>query len=470
MQEIAENVCGLRDEMKQSGLRRRLTAFDAMTFVVSDMIGSGIFFTTGWVVLTITTGPALLGAWLLAGIFALLGALSYAELATLYPRAGGEYNYLREAYGPLWGFLSGWTSLFVGFSAPLAIGALGFATYLATLVPWASPDYVLVATPYFDLCGGTVVGVVLIATLMAGHFIRRGADSGMQAALTVVKITALVVLLVVAFTAGTGDIDHIFSSIPDKDLTLTAFVAGIVPITFSYSGWNASSYVAGEIKNPGRALPLSLVGGTLAVTVLYVLVNVVYLYALPIEQISGIGPIAEKAMTALLGPLGGSLIAVVIALCILGAMNTMLFIGARVLYAMGRDGLFFQFASRVDSRTDAPGRSVVVLGSVAIVMVIVGELRSLLEFAGFVLIVFNFLAVFSIFVLRRRVPDLPRPYRAWGYPVTPALFCGFSVYLMISSFLYNLNSTLAGLGVVVLGAVYYYAHRLNRRRSTSPSG
>ena len=443
-------------------LRRRLTSFDATTFVVSDMVGTGIYFTTGWIALSIVTGPGILAAWLAGGILALLGALCYAELSTMFPKAGGEYNYLREAYSPIFGFLSGWTSMFIGFSAPIAIGALGFTAFLSFFWPALSTENVIFIRLGITLTNATLFALATIAALILFHFIGRGTDRRMQIFLTIIKIAAIAMLIIAAILSGKGNIGNITSVASKGTFTLTAFIAAIVPITFSYSGWNASTYIAGEIRNPKRNLPLSLLVGTLTVTFIYLVINVVYLYARPLDEISGVGPIAEKALIALLGVRGGAFISVVIALSILGAMNSMLFIGPRVLYQMSIDGVFFKFASRVDPKTSVPSGSILSIGCIAMVTVLLGDLRSLLEFAGFVLIIFNFLAVLGVIVLRYKMPSINRPYRAWGYPITPAVFCLFSLYLMYASFVFNLYSSVAGVIVVALGVPFYFAFKHHR--------
>lgn len=449
----------------RSELRRRLSSFDATTFVVSDMVGTGIYFTTGWIALSIVTGPGILAAWLVGGIFALLGALCYAELSTMFPKAGGEYNYLREAYSPLFGFLSGWTSMFIGFSAPIAIAALGFTAFLSFFWPALSTENIIFSRLGITLTNASMFALATIATLMLFHFLGRGTDRRTQIFLTIIKVAAIVMLIIAAILSGKGNISNLTSVASKGSFTLTVFIAAIVPITFSYSGWNASTYIAGEVQNPRRNLPLSLLVGTLTVVFIYLVINVVYLYALPLDEMRGVGPIAEKALIVLLGARGSVFVSVVIALSILGAMNSMLFIGPRVLYQMSIDGVFFKFASKVDPRTDVPTGSILSIGSIAMVTVLLGDLRSLLEFAGFVLIIFNFLAVLGVIVLRYKMPGIDRPYRAWGYPITPVVFCLFSLYLMYASFVFNLASSVAGVIVVGLGVPFYFA--FTRRSSSS---
>jgi APA family basic amino acid/polyamine antiporter len=444
-------------------LTRRLSAADATTLIVSNMIGTGIFFTTGWVAADVPSGPGILAAWAAGGLLAVFGALSYAELATAFPHAGGEYVYLREAYGRLPAFLSGWASLFIGFAAPVAIGALGFGAYVSTLHPALAADRVPVALPGLRPTATTVLALAVLAVLVGVHFLARGTDRRFHVGVTAVKLLAIAALVVVALASGGGTWAHLRAAAPEASWSATAFVAAIVPITFSYSGWNAAAYVAEEVDSPERNLPLALLLGTATVTAVYLLLNAVYLYALPAHALAGVDAVAARAVTTLLGARGGAYVSAVIALSILGAVNAMLLVGSRVLYAMALDGAFFRFAGRVDPRTGVPGGGIVSIAGVAAAMVLLGDLRSLLEFAGFTLVVFNFLAVTSVFVLRRTRPDLPRPYRVWGYPVVPAAFALFSLYLMYASFVFNVRATAAGLGLVALGVPAYLLLRATSR-------
>ena len=442
--------------MSQDSLQRRLSSFDAGTVVVSDMIGTGIFFTTGIVLYSVGSGWEVLLAWVAGGVFALFGALSYAELAVAFPRAGGEYNYLKEAYGPLMGFLSGWTSLFVGFSAPIAIGALAFSKFLQILFPALASKNILAGVPGLTLPSDPVIGLIVLSVLVSFHFAGRGTDKRVQVALTLIKTVAILALMAAALASGKADLTLLSSRLDGPSQTMLAFAAGVVPITFSYSGWNAAAYIAGEVKDPARDLPRALVGGTLVVTAIYLLVNVVYLSALPVQSLKGVDEVAEKTMTALLGSQGGLFVSAVICLSTVGAINAMLFIGPRVLYAMSRDNLFLPFAGSVHETTGVPRKSLLALAGIATAMILLADLRELLHFAGFVLIAFSFLAVSTVLVLRFKQPELKRPYRVWGYPATPLLFSAFSLYLMYSSFFFNLKSTLAGLGVVLAGVPTYF--------------
>ncbi len=462
-------------------LTRRMSGFDAITVVVSDMVGSGIFFTTGIVLLIIGSTDLMMGAWVLTGIVALLGAISYAELATMFPQAGGEYNYLREMgkdllgekHGPILGFLSGWTSVFIGFSAPMAISALGFTEYLSHFFPSLSSKHVMFDLGFMTITNASVFSIVVMLALAGLHFAARGTDRKLQVFLTVVKVAAILGLIVASLLSDKGETANFATSIPKQDnggsSLITAFVAGMVPIWFCYTGWNASAYIASEIRNPEKNLPLSLIVGTSAVTILYLIINVVYVYALPAKEMvttvvsktgeSGLAPvgkIAEKSANVLLGTTGSDLISIVIALSIIGALHTLLLIGPRVLFAMARDGIFFEYIADVDPGTAVPRHSIAILTGVSILMILAGDLRSLLEMAGFVLIVFGFLAVSSVFVFRFTRPELERPYKAWGYPVVPGIFLMFTIYMMYSSFVFNIDATMLGIGILAFGVPVYY--------------
>lgn len=444
----------------QDKLSRRLSGFDATTFVVSDMVGSGIFFTTGFIAYNIGSAPEILFAWALGGVLALLGALSYAELAAAFPRAGGEYNYLSETYHPLFGFLSGWTSWIIGFAAPIAIGGLVGAEFLAVYIGEQFANTKLIDIPFVTLNGKTLTALAVIVFMVVVQIVRAGSDRITQLFLTAVKILAITGLIAAAFVSGQGSPANLSDALAPEATAQGSFWVGLVIIMFSYSGWNASSYIAGEIKNPGRNLPLSLIAGTLIVTVLYLGINLVYLYALPMEQVQGTHAIADSALRALLGDLGGGVASAVITISVFGAIYTMLFIGPRVLYAMSRDGVFFRFAGRVDPNTNVPVGSILSIAAFALLMVLLADLREILEAAGFVLVTFNVLAVLAVIVLRITRPELERPYRlATPLLVLPAIFCVFGGYMMYSSFTYKIESTMAGLVIVLLGVPGYFVFK-----------
>ena len=443
--------------MSTDNLKRRLSGFDATTFVVSDMVGSGIFFTTGIIAFHIGAAPELLFAWVLGGMLALLGALSYAELAAAFPRAGGEYNYLSEAYHPLLGFLSGWTSWVIGFAAPIAIGGLVGSEFVAAYIGKEFAETNLSPIPFVTLNGKTMIGVAVIVFMVVIQIVRAGSDRITQLFLTAVKILAIGGVIAAAFASGGGSLANLSSALAPEATENGSFWVGMVIIMFSYSGWNASSYIAGEIKDPGRNLPLSLIAGTLIVTLLYFIINVVYLYALPMDKVQGTYAIAQTALGVLLGETGGSIASAVITISIFGAIYTMLFIGPRVLYAMSRDGVFFQFAGKVDPNSGVPVGSILSIAAFAIIMVLLADLRELLEAAGFVLVTFNVLAVLAVFVLRVRRPELERPYKLpTPLLVLPAIFCAFGLWMMYSSFTYKIESTMAGLLIVLLGVPGYF--------------
>lgn len=437
-----------------SELKRRLGLWDAAGVVFSNMVGSGIFFTTGWVIASAPSAALVLLAWALGGGLALLGALSYAELACAFPRSGGEYHYLRAAFGPLLGFLSGWTSLFIGFATPCAIAALGFVAYLGQVWPGLQNERVLVALPWGPIRVDTLLALAVIGALTAMHFVGRGTDRRVQLLLSAIKLVAMGLLIALLLGSGQLQLPTLtFASA--RSTSLTGFFAAMVPIAFAYSGWNAATYIAGELRDPVRDLPRALVRGTLAVTALYLVINLLYLAAAPLSALNGVAAVAQVATEAALGKTGASVLSVVIALCLLGALNSMLFVGPRVLHAMALDGVFFAQASRCHKETGAPTVAVAMQSATAAMVVLLGDLRSLLEFAGFVLVLLGFLGVASVMVLRVRQPELRRPIRVPGYPLTPLLFCAFSLYLMYASFIFNLRATLLGLFVVGLGVPAY---------------
>lgn len=392
----------------------------ATTVVVANMIGTGIFTTSGLMLGVLQSGGMVVLCWLLGGLIALAGALSYAELATQMPRAGGEYVYLREIYGPLPAFLSGWTSFFVGFSAPVAASAVAFSTYAsaAGLLPnsWLAQK---------SAC------IVAIAVLTVVHVVGLQLGSRLQRLLTGVNLLLLVGLILAGLTAQkTG-----WASLrPDSGFwSLGNWAEVATPllwVMFAYSGWNASAYLAEEVERPEKTLPRSLLLGTLTVLVLYLLLNVFLFAAAPPEMLTNQIPVVEIAVKETFGPAAGRWLAVGVALALFSAMSAFMMIGPRVYYAMARDGLFFAWARQIHPRFETPALSIVAQGVCAAVMALTGTFGQLLTYIGFALGIFPWLTVLGVMLLRRREPGRSRPYRVWGYPFIPAFYLVMMAWVM----------------------------------------
>ncbi len=426
-------------------LPRRLGAGAATSVVVANMIGTGIFTTTGLMLARVESGWLVLLCWLVGGCVALCGALSYAELAAMMPRAGGEYVYLHDIYGPLPAFLTGWTSFFAGFSAPIAATGVACAAYLSAA--GLLPDTWL---------AGRGTAIVIVAVLTAIHY--RGVRLGtwVQSVLTGVTLLLLGGLILAGFAAGHGswqflEVSNSFWA-PGRPSQLGI---ALLWVMFAYSGWNASAYIAEEVQQPARTLPRSLVLGTLAVMVIYLLVNLLYFFAAPPAALSGVVAVGEVAAQQMFGDWTGAWLAALISLALLASLSACMFIGPRVYYAMARDALFFRFAARIHPRFETPGLSIAAQGLCAVLMIVSGTFEQLLTYIGFALGVFPWMAVAGLFLLRRREPTRERPYRVWGYPLVPAFYLVAMAWIWGVALLNRPGPSLMALATVAAGIPAY---------------
>ncbi|MCL4522756.1 MAG: amino acid permease [Acidobacteria bacterium] len=442
-------------------LPRRLGLGTATSVVVANMIGAGIFTTTGLMLARAESGWLVLLAWLLGGMVAVCGALSYAELATMMPHAGGEYVYLREIYGPLPAFLTGWTSFFVGFSAPVAASAVGCAKYLTAA--GVLPDTWLAEK-------STAACIVLALTAVHYCGLRLGAQ--VQNLLTGLKLLLLFGLIAVGFAIGRGSWDFLSagSSFWDagrpSQLGVTLLFA-----MFAYSGWNAAGYIAEEIEDPARNLPRSLLLGTLIVTLTYLLINLLLFFAALPSQLRGIEAVCEVAAVQLFGPDAAARISLLISLALLSSLSAYVLIGPRVYYAMAKDRLFFRFAARVHSRFQTPGLSILAQCACSLVMILSGTFEQLLIYIGFALGIFPLMAVAGLLVLRHREPQRERPYRVWGYPLVPLFFLVVMIAVLAVGFVNRPKPSLIALATVAAGMPAYWLMKwMAARRESRPRG
>lgn len=426
-------------------LRRRLGLGTATSVVVANMIGTGIFTTTGLMLAQLESGWLVLLCWLVGGCVALCGALSYAELGTMMPRAGGEYAYLREIYGPLPAFLTGWTSFFVGFSAPIAFAGVACAAYLvaAGVLPdgwWARKGAAL----------------ALILVFSAVHSVGVGLGARVQNALTGLKLLLLAGLLLLGFAVGRGDW-HLLGPASEFWSSGHSSRLGIAMlwVMFAYSGWNASTYLGEEVEQPARTLPRSLLLGTLTVTLIYAAVNLLFFFAAPMSALAGQVAVGEVAARGLFGAEAARWLSVLIALALLSSLSAWILVGPRVYYAMARDALFFRFAARIHPRFETPALSVATQAACAGVMVLSGTFDQLLTYIGFALGIFPWMAVAGLLLLRRRAPARERPYRVWGYPVVPLFYLVAMTWILGVAFVNSPGPSIVALLTVAAGIPVY---------------
>ncbi len=459
----------------QPSLQRSVGAVTAASVVVANCIGVGIFATPGFLARDLGSPFAILAIWVLGAILALAGALSYSELGAAFPRAGGEYVYLREAYGPLWGFLTGWTSCVIAFPAPIAAASILVAAYLSHFTPLLSPDNILWSVPLgslqLQLSGGQIFALVIVWSLTWIHIsgVRHG--SRLQVGLTVIKVAALVAVIVLGVALGTGDWGHLQSG-PEGLVPPGALRNGAVSLIFvlySFSGWNAAAYIAGEMRQPHKTIPVSLLAGTGVVALLYLGLNVVFLYGLGISGMSGVLQVGEKASLALFGPVATHWVAAFMALSILASASAMILVAPRVYYAMASDKLFPMRLAKIHPRFQTPAASIVCLALWTSVLVLSGTFEQLIVYAGFALVFFSALAVAAVIVLRVRRPQLVRPFRVPLYPFVPLLFLVFSAWILIFTFRGRPTEALLGIATVLLGLPLYFYWRRRGLSKTQDS-
>ncbi len=441
-------------------LERRLGFTDATALVVSNVIGVGIFTTPGIVCGFLPRPAAVLAVWALGGLLAFSGAMAYAELAALRPKAGGEYVYLREGFGSLAAFLTGWTSFVAGFSGAVAAGAIGLTAYLGRFVPAAADPAPLLTVPLgivsVSLSRPTILAVVVIVLLGVIHV--RGLRLGrlVQDVLAGALLAGLLLFIVLGFGLGRGSTAIRASAGP---LPASSWLLALIPVLFSYSGWNAAAYVAEEVRDPRRNVPRALGWGTAAVIAVYLGLNGLFLYALPVEELSGRINVADAAADRLLGPAAGGWLAALAILMIFASISAMAMAGPRIYYAMARDGVFFPAAARVHPKFGTPAVAIAAQTVWSCLLVVSGTFEQLLTYTGFAIVLFSGIAVCVVFVLRRRQPRAPRPFRAWGYPVAPAVFALASLAIVANAVVEAPRPSAAGLLVMGAGVPLFWILR-----------
>jgi APA family basic amino acid/polyamine antiporter len=449
-------------------LDRRLGPFDAAAIVISNVISSGIFFVPVIVAQLVPHPGAIIGVWLAGGALAFAGAMAYAELAALKPHAGGEYVYLREAFGPLAAFLSGWTSFVAGFSGAIAAGSIAMADYIGRFIPAAADTTPIVGIAALSISRRSLVALTPIVVLTMIHVRGLGPGRLLQNVLAGLKVSAIVVFVALGFAIGHGSVSHLTA---DASAAPVSMLLALVPVMFSYSGWNAAAYVAEEIRNPARNVPLALALGTVTVVVLYVALNVLYLYAMSTADLAALpgGRLIDSVAERLFGFVAGNVLAVFTIVSLAASISAMVLAGPRVYYAMARDGLFVQMAERVHPRFHTPAAAIVAQGIWSGVLVLSGTLSQLVSYTGFAVVLFAGIAVLALFVLRHR-DGRARPFAALGYPWAPAIFVIASVAMVGNELWRNAATTLAGLAIIAAGIPAYFAMRRAPTVSAAPGG
>ena len=445
----------------QSGLIRQLGLTSAIALVVSNMVGTGIFATTGFLAGQLGTPQLVLLIWVVGALFALLGSFCYSELGVNFPSSGGEYVYLTQAYGPTWGFVTGWVSFFAGFSAPIALAALAFSDYVGYFFPavkQANAQFTIGSGDYaFKLGGAQVLASSVIAVFTIINTLGLRPVSRLQNLLTGTKVAVLVAFIVLGFLAGQGSWGNFhLGAVRTSTLPLASqFAVSLFWIYLAYSGWNAATYVAEEIRNPSRTLPLALSLGTLLVAALFILLNIVFIYAAPLEQMKGVVAIGSFAALRLFGSGIAGGFSALMALSLLATINAMVIIGPRVYYAMAKNGAFFAMAARVDKRSHTPTAAVLWQGACAMLMTLT-PFPQLVLYIGFAL---NFMAVMSVaslFVFRRRSGWQRLRVVNFLWPLVPAVFIVVGLWMTVYGVTLEPKVSLAAAITIALGAIVYH--------------
>jgi APA family basic amino acid/polyamine antiporter len=448
-------------------LKRDLGIWAALAIVVGTVIGSGIFRVPQSMILNVGTVPLVFLVWVVGGVLSLAGALTYAELAAAMPGAGGEYVYLTEAYGPLWGFLYSWTQMWVAKSGSIATLATAFFEYTAHFVPEFEKVW-FTAGP-FSVKYGQAFAMILILSLGGINYLGVRIGGDVQVAVTALKV-ALIAFIILAGLLYSHPAVAIAGAPPLVPPAFAGFTAALVGALWAYDGWNNVGMVASEIKNPQRNLPLALIGGTLGVIAIYMLANWAYFRVLSPAEVGAHKLVAAEMMQKMQGAGGASAVSIAAMISIFAALNGSILTGARVPYAAARDGLFFRSAARVHPAFHTPGVSILMLTAWSSILVLSGKYEQLYDFVIFGSWILYAMATAAVFVLRRKRPDLVRPYKTLGYPVVPLLFLAGAVVLEISTLWAKPVESISGIVLILMGLpFYFYWRRRSARRESGPA-
>ena len=414
--------------------------------IVANMVGTGVFTSLGFQLLDITSGFALLFLWVLGGLTALCGAISYAELGATLPRSGGEYNFLSQIYHPAAGFVSGWISMSVGFAAPTALAAMTFSAYLTSSLFGDVSNFI-----------EKFIAVGLLLTLAAVHSTNHRNSGRTQTVFTTLKVLVILLFIVTSLTVVTTSQPISFlPKVGDVQLiTSGAFAVALIYVSFAFSGWNAATYLSSEIENPQKTLPLVLISGTSIVTLLYLGLNYVFLYTTPIDSMIGEVEVGAIAARTIFGEVAGNLFGLALALLLISTVSAMTMAGPRVIQVVGEDFPKLSFLGQRNA-SGIPARSIFLQSAIAIIFIVSSTFESVLVFAGFTMALNTFASVLGLFVLRIRQPSLTRPYRAFLFPITPLIFLTLTGWTLTFTLLMRPVEVLFSFGVIGIGLVFYY--------------
>jgi APA family basic amino acid/polyamine antiporter len=447
----------VKNRLNNSELKREIGLFSATILVIANMVVTGIFTTSGFIIKELGDSQTMLLCWFIGGIFALSGAFCFGELGAMFPRAGGEYVFLRESFGKGTAFLSGWISLIVGFSAPIAAAAIAFATYLFRLLAESAAGFTfkLFGINILTISPVTISAVCIIIIISTVHYHSISLGTKVQNVLTLFKVSLVIFFITAGFVWGQGSASHFASPFIASRIFQDKFAVALIFVSFAYSGWNAAAYLGGEIKRPGRNIPLALLAGTFFVMCLYLMLNIIYIYALPATEMQGVLEVGAESGIALFGNDIGHYFTGAIALGLLSVLSAMIMAGPRVYYAMSKDGIFFELFGKLNVLHRTPAYSIFLQAAVSIIMVLTASFDALLLYIGFTLSLCATLAVTGMMKLRFTKPELQREYKTIGYPLTPLLFIIGNLWIIYFSITSRPVTSLYSLVTIGLGFLVY---------------
>ncbi len=427
-----------------SGTKKTVGLVTAISIAVANMVGTGVFTSLGYQVADIQSAFALIMLWVIGGVVALCGALSYGELGAALPRSGGEYHLLSEIYHPSLGFLSGWVSLTAGFAAPTAIAAIALGEYTHAVFPAVPVTHV------------GAIAIVLI-TLVHGTSIRWG--NYLQNISTAVKVGVVILFIVLGFMASNHQPISLMPKSSDWGILVSPFFAvALVYVSYAYTGWNAAVYIVGEIQKPQKNLPKALFIATVMVTVLYALLNYVFLLLVPIPELAGKVEVGFLAAERMLGPAAADVLSILISVLMISTISAMVFIGGRIAQVIGEDYGVFKLLGKRNAK-QIPVNALFFQAIVTLLFLYTSTFEQVMVYATFLLIGMSSLTVAGVYVLRWRRPEMDRPYKTWGYPVTPAIFLLVNTFIMVYVVLERPLESLVGLGIMIVGIILYMLNR-----------
>jgi APA family basic amino acid/polyamine antiporter len=431
--------------MKQGSNLQKIGIIATSAFVVANMIGTGVFTSLGYQLKGINNVVAVLSLWVIGGIVALCGALVYGELGAAMPRSGGEYHYLTKIYHPVVGFLSGWVSMTVGFAAPVALASMALGSYTARVFPDLSPVGIA-------LC--SLIGITAI------HCYNVKFGSAFQTVFTTFKVLLILTFIICGFvvTPSFQNLSGYIKEFSFKSMLSPGYVVSLVYVTYAFSGWNSSAYIANEIKDPQRNIPRSLFFSTLLVTILYLLLNYIFLLTAPVSELMGQVEVGFISAGRIFGATGGNIMGIFISILLISSISSMIFVGPRVSQVMGEDMAILRFLSYKTKR-GTPLTAILLQCCISFIMIMTSTFDKVLVYAGFTLNLFTFLTVLGVFIHRAKYKDAERPYKTWGYPVVPILF--LCIILMVMGYLLynNTMESFMGLATVLCGIILYFINK-----------